>query len=96
MSTVTQNHLDIDRLAIQLHAAADITDGIAHNDREKLLNAARHLTIALETPVQSLMTMAKWVCSRTFCHTQPTTCSPESKLIESYDSLLDMAFSGSH
>ena len=63
MSTTTDHHLDIDRLVVQLHAAADITDGFTYNDREKLLNAARHLTTALETPVQSLMTMAKWVCS---------------------------------
>ena len=51
MSTITDYHLDIDRPVVQLHAAADITNEFAHNDREKLLNAARHLTIALETPV---------------------------------------------
>lgn len=73
MSTITDHHLDIDRLVVQLHAAADITNKLAHNDREKLLNAARHLTIALETPVQSLMTMAKWVCSWTIFHTQSAT-----------------------
>ena len=82
MSTITDHHLDIDRLVVQLHAAADITNRLAHNDREKLLNAAQHLTIALETPVQSLMTMAKWVCSGTIFHTQRTTSFRESMLIK--------------
>ena len=63
MSTVTQHHPHIDSLVAQLRAAADITDVFSHDERDKLLTAARELTIALETPVQSLMTIAKWVRS---------------------------------
>lgn len=54
MSAITDHHLDIDRLVVQLHAVADITNNFAHNDREKLLNAARHLTIALEPRYRAL------------------------------------------
>ena len=60
MSSVTQRQSDIDGLVAQLHATADITD-LTLDNRDKLLNAARHLTIALETPVYALMTIAKWV-----------------------------------
>ena len=63
MSTLTQPHPNIDSLVAQLRDAADIADAFTHDDRDKLLTAARDLTIALETPVQSLMTIAKWVSS---------------------------------
>ena len=62
MSTVTLNHSDIDNLVAQLHNAADTTD-LTPENRDKLLSAARHLTTALENPVDRLMTIAKWVCS---------------------------------